>query len=276
MFLEAIKALELSDEAKAKVVEDMEEYGRPYFDKAESGTVIAVSSYGSTSMTSYKRFVHDPWLAKHAFKGNVGYSYFEILKDAEEVTHVMVSDENEAGMMLYRMAKAASTPTVPEFNNVSGFMVSFDELRGSVPEHMRDALETRVFDENTGEWKQPNVVKLREWYDRERDTILGYLRTSMVRVQLVDNDDGEHKEWVDRPVSKLSFGFNRFERVSDGARQSTAFFSVSDNSPEFVPDVAWNWNLQDTSRWIYAGALAINYSRNEETGEEKIDISSHH
>jgi hypothetical protein len=276
LFLDVVKTC-LDEETFIKVTKSLEEYDRPFFDKAESGTVITVSKWGSTSLTSFRRFVQDPWSAKHAFKGQgAGYFYFEVLTDDSDITHVMKSDADEAGIMLYRMAKAASRGIIPEFNNVHGYMVSFDELRGSIPEHMRDVFETKVFDETTGTWKQPNVVKLREWYDRERDTILAYLRTTEVRVQIGDRDDPTRKEWVPRKVSKIGFCFNRFDYVADGARQSTAFFSVSDDSPEFAPDVSYNWFLQDTARWMYAGALAINYSRNDETGEETIDISSHH
>lgn len=270
--IEALSASELSQEARSKVRQDIENYDRPYYDGIRVPTVLSVSSYGNVNMTSMTRFLNDPWSAKEAFKGNgKGYLYYVVAHGG--LTPVL---EEEACIALYSTAKDAGMPVIPDFNNVSGFMVSFEELRGSIPEHMREAFEYKHFDENTCEWIQPHVVKLREWYEHERDTILGYLRCDKKRVQLKDKDDSEHSEWVDVPVTKIGFGFNRFEQVSENARQSTAFFSVNDNSPNFTPEVTFNWHLQDTSRWLYAGAIAINYYSDAEEPMKKISISTHH
>jgi len=104
-------------------------------------------------------------------------------------------------------------------------------------------------------------------------TILSFFRCNINNVKVKD-DEGNEK-YVPKPVTALSIGFGRFDQVRDGASQTTAFFHVSDASPDFEPDVQWNWHLQDTSRWLYAGAIAINYYKNE--GEEaKVETSSHH
>jgi len=285
MFLELVKGIETFDgEAQERILKSVEEYDRPYIDRASSPSVLSVSKWGSISITSFGRFVSDPWNAKNAFKGNgTGYEYFIILSDGEE-SKVFHADETKAGLTLYGAAKAAGFPAIPVVNNVTGYMVSFDELRGSIPEFMREAFEKRVFDETVGQFKQPHVDELRAWYDRERDTILGYLRSDMKRVKIT-NKDTEEEEWVDVPIKAVSFGFNRFDQpfraeefMTDKPEraQATANFSVSDNTPGFNPPVSYNWHCQDTSRWIYAGCIAINYTCNKETGEESISISTHH
>lgn len=275
LFLEVVRGTDAFDgEALERIERSVNEYDRPHLDRLDVMTVLSVSKWGSISMASYYRFLSDPWSAKSWFVSQKDYFFLVLpgvgLDKVEPIT------AEAAGLTLYTEAKKTGFLKIPEFNVISGYMVSFNELRGSIPEHMREAFEKREWDETTASWKQPNVEKLREWYDREKDTILGYLRLRDKRVQVKDKDSPEHSEWVTVPVTKIGFGFNRFEQVSEGARQSTAFFSVSDNSPEFKPEVSYNWFLQDTSRWLYAGAIAINYSKNEETGEERIDISAHH
>jgi len=278
MFLDAVHECTVFDEeARERITQSVNEYDRPSMDSMSVLTVIVVTKWGSITSSSYYRFINDPWSALSYFTGinNQGNVFF-IVKPGIELTTVDTVSGDMAGIMLHDEAKKAGFQPIPDFNNADGFMVSFDELRGSIPEHMREAFEYRVYDEHTGNTIQPHVLKLQDWYNRERDTILGYLRLRSKRVQLKDADNEDHKEWVDVPVTKLGFGFGRFDRVSDQARQSTAFFNVNDNSPEFKPDVSWNWHLQDTSRWLYAGAIAINYDPDMKDPQSRISISAHH
>lgn len=273
--IDAVKTTGLyNDAAMARLEKDIETYDRPYYDGITSGPVIlSVSSHGSVTMTSFGRFLNDPWSTRKAFKG-IGKDHNPFMVSSEgNVTH---ETEETACEALYNACKAIGFPRLPDVNIVSGYMVTFDELRGSIPEHMREVFETRIFDENTASWRMPNMEKLREIHAYEVERILSYLKVHEVRVQVKDKDDETHEEWVTRPVSKIGFGFNRFENVPEGSRQSTAFFFVSDQSPEFKPAVTWNWTLQDTSRWMYAGAIAINYEKNAETGEETVSVSSNH
>lgn len=285
LFLEEVKlSKEFDEEAMGRIVSSLDEYDRPYLDRITGTTIISVSKWGSISTIDFGRFINDPWSAKNALKGNgTGYVYF-LAQDGGAGIVITQVDEERGGKALYESAKAAGFPAIPVFNNVTGYMVSFDELRGSIPEFMREAFEARVWDETTATHKQPHVDELRAWYDRERDTILGYLRNDMKRVK-VTNTDTEAEEWVDVPIKAVSFGFNRFEQPFRAEEfmtekperaQSIANFSVSDNTPGFNPPVSYNWHCQDTSRWMYAGVIAINYTCNKETGEETISISTHH
>jgi hypothetical protein len=269
LFLERVKGL-FDAEAQERIEKSVEDYDRPYLDAIETGpTIITVSKWGSVSTRSYGWYVNDPWLAKGFHKGNgPGYEYFLVTDGT--VTHV---SPEEAGEALYEAAKAKGKQAIPSLNHVSGYIVSFEELVGSIPEHMRDAFEARMYDENTGSWAYPAKECLARVYQQEVEQLLKYMRVHETRMQVKDRDDETHEEWIDRPISAISVGFNRFDT---GQTQATAFFSVSDMSPEFKPDVKFNWHVQDTSRWLYAGAIAINYTKNEETGEERIDISSHH
>lgn len=271
LFLEIVgKAEELSYPCKMKVSTDMEKYDRPYFERIDSPIVVSLSSYGSTSLVSPARFRNDPYLAKSWAKSMGDGYFFFVWQDG---AWLMASAE-ETSAYLYKHAKDMHFADIAPFNNASGYLISFEELVGSIPEHMREAVEQKVFNEHTGQMEQPVKARLREIYEQERDTIIRYLRADMSRVQVHDKDNPEHSEWVDRPISRIGFQFNRFEQVPDGSRQTTAFFSVSDMSPDFKPDVAWNWHLQDTSRWMYAGAIALDYSRSD--GIEIVRVSGHH
>jgi len=261
----------LNDEGLKRVQEDMEKFDREYFDELKGMAVIDISVYGYNHMTTPGRYAHDPWEAKRYHKQKESGTVFFLHKDGD---FKPVSGE-EASMALYDEAKSLGLPDIPKLNPaISGHLISFEALLGSVPEYMREVLEKKEYDGSTGCYNRPGVTKLRAWYDREIMTILGYLQCDMKRVR-VKNDEGEDI-WLDSPVTALGIGFGRFEPRQEGSSQTTAFFHVSDNSPEFKPDVSWNWHLQDTSRWLYAGAIAINYRKDEKTGEESIDISSHH
>ncbi len=274
-FLDAVKHSGLEPETYKRVKESVDTYDREHIDRIDVPTIIQSTKWGSMSTMSYYRFVNDPWSALSFFT-QVPNSVWFLVNPGMEVSTVDVVSAEDAGRIMYEHAKKAGFPRIKDFNNAHGFMVSFEELRGSIPEHMREAFEYRYCDEYTGTWKQPHVEKLREWYERERDTIIGMLRCTDKRVQLKDADNEEHTEWVTVPVTKLGFGFGRFEQVSENATQSTAFFNVSDNSPEFKPDVKWNWHLQDTARWLYAGAIAISYHADMKDPQSRISITSHH
>jgi hypothetical protein len=254
-FLKAIEA-NLSEEAKNRVVESTEAYDRPFMEKIDYPVVFVVSDCGgSVSWARAEYFRDDLWRAKR-WGSDYGSMYRFFTYDLETVQSVSAET---AGMFLYEEARKLDTLDIPNLNAVSGYIVSFDELLGSVPEHMRGGLE---------------VHELRDRYNAEIDSLLHYMRTDIKRVKFVDPDTQE-EQWVEVPVTELRVCFNRFEKVSDEATQSTAFFSVSDMSPEFEPEVKWNWHAQDTSRWLYAGALAI--SRFETaTGEIEVCVSSNH
>ncbi len=177
-------------------------------------------------------------------------------------------------MFLYEHAKALGFGKIPKFNNVEGYIIGFDELVGSIPEHMRKIMEEKEFDEVIGWWRKPNLDKLHEWYLQEVTQLLRYMRYDTKRVPLKDPET-EETTWIDVPITRLSVRFNRFEQVGPSNTQTTAFFSVSDISPDFKPEARCNLHLQDTSRWLYAGAIALTYSK-DENGKETISISSHH
>jgi len=279
IYTNAVKASSLSDEAKERALTDLETYDRKFIEEVEKPYVFGFTSYGSMSMRNAEAFRNDPYQAKSYTAGN-GTGYVYLIFDGEALVEAVDADVNA---FLYEKSKAAGFPETPYFNNVTGYMVSFDELRGSIPEFMRAAFEEKVFDEATGQWKQPNVEQLRWYHTNEVDTILRNLRHDMKRVKVSDKDDSDHEEWVDVKITKLSFCFNRFDSCNMAApdakperAQVTAFFSVSDQSPEFKPEVSWNWHLQDTSRWIYAGAISMDYTCDKETGKETIRIGSNH
>jgi hypothetical protein len=278
LLLEEVKGTDFDEEAMARIVNSVERYDAPFLDRVDVPTIVSVSRWGSVSLVSYYRFLTDPWSAKNYFTSTgQGDNRFFLVQPGLESDAVELVSGEDAGRVMYEHAKKAGFPPIPSFNpNVTGYMITFDELRGSVPEHMREAFEHRMLDETTMTWVQPHVNKLREWHARECDTIIDMLRLQKKRMEVKDADDPEHSEWVDVPVTKIGFGFGRFESVPDGARQSTAFFSVNDNSPDFKPDVKFNWHLQDTARWMYAGALAINFYESETDPEKRISISSNH
>lgn len=281
LILEKVNASpNMSEEGKVRFAKDVEEYDRKYYDAIASLTMILVEpKYGYSNMRHAGEYRTDPWSACHFATGNAGKLCFAVLP-APEGPNVLVDEVSleSAGAAIKGFAKAAGYPDIPRFNNnVTGFMISFSELRGSIPEHMREVMERLVWNEATMQHEAPLIKELHRWYEREVDSILGYLRSDMRRVKVSDRDNPEAEGvWHEVPITALSFGFNRFEACPDGSRQTTAFFSVSDRSPDFKPEVSYNWFCQDTSRWIYSGAIAINYSKNEETGEETVSISSHH
>jgi len=276
IYKNAVNASSLSDEAKERALTYLETYDKKYIEEVTKPYVFAFSPYGSMFMRNAETYRNDPYKAKSFTRDN-GTGYVYLIFDGEALTEAVEADVNA---FLHEKSKAAGFPDIPYVNNVSGYLVSFDELRGSVPEFMRAAFEEKVFDEGTGMWKQPHVEKLRWYHENEVNTILGYLRHDMKRVKLSDKDNAGHEEWVDARITKLSFGFNRFDSCNMAAKparaQVTAFFSVSDQSPDFNPDVKFNWHCQDTSRWLYAGAISMDYTCDKETGKETIRIGSHH
>lgn len=256
----------LSDEAKAKIAQDMEAYDRPYFDTIDRPLVVCVSKYGSNTLVSAARFANDPWSAKVTLKANgSGYLYFAWVRNE---AFVCVS-EAEAQEFLYTEAKAIGFAEIPIFNNVSGRMVSFEELVGSVPEHMRPSFEERIFNESTGAWEQPVKAQLKMWYEIERDNILRGLRACNKRVP-VKEEGKEETVYMDVPVTKISFYFGRFDNVGPNATQAMAYFCVNDESEAFNPPARFNLHGQEDSRVMYNGAIAISFY------EGKASISTHH
>lgn len=255
-------------EALEVIVED---YYRSSLDELTGVYVITISPWNNVYTSSYKKYLDDPWAGKVAFRGQTGCYYF-IVDEHGEVTF---ADAEAAGKALYDAAKAEAFSPIPELNNVSGFIVSFEELRGSIPEFMREVFERKEWDVHARTDRQPNVEKLLEAYNRERDNLLSYMRCDEKRV-LRDS------MWLNEPVTKLTVCFNRFDSCNMASpvakpahEQATAFFSVSDNSPEFKPDESYKW-YGETSRWLYAGSIAIDYYCDKETGEERVAISTHH
>jgi hypothetical protein len=277
MLLDTCKRCDRFDaEALKCIKESLDQYDRPYIDGVEDLMVVSIATYGSVSLWSPASFVNDPWSAKTALSSyGAGYEHFIIVPSG--VGNVSAE---EAGEALYEHAKLLGFPQLKPFTPSTGYMVTFEQLRGSIPEFMRQAVEARVWDDARGQHVSPVLEKLREMYNYEVERILGCLRTSKVRRQ-VKNDAGE-ESWQEFPVTQTSFGFNRFDQPFDNREdriidraQATAFFSVNDTSPAFNPPAQWNFHLQDMSRSLYAGCIALNYTRGED-GTEKVDVSSHH
>ena len=265
-FLDYIRKIHCcTDEALKRVEEEMERYDKPYFDALTEPTVIDITPYGFNHMISASRYANDPWRGKKNCSFQEPDSVFITFMDGE----FMQMEREDVSQFLYDAAKEIGKPEIRQLNSsISGFIVSYDDLVGSIPEYMREVLENQYIDGKKG------MDEVWAWYQREVMTILGYLSCNVRNVQVKD-DEGNEK-WVTVSVTAVSVGFSRFEAREPGASQTVAFFSVSDMSPQFKPEVAWNWHLQETSRWLYAGAIALNYYKDEKTGEETVTISSHH
>lgn len=274
-----MNSTELTDEAKKCVKEDYTKYGdKALWDKIDGLRVIIVSpKYGTNHIKNPEWMRSDPWRVTKFAAENKGYISVVVLPEPDTDRFVVeIIPLDEAQTILRGYIKAAGLPPTPEFNNIVGYLPTFDEFLGSVPEHMREVLERPFVDQDQGIYKErAGVAELREWYQREVETILGYLRKK-TRMQRVETDDPDKYKYVEVPVSKISFSMNLFDQVPDGAGQSVADFYVSDISPYFNPPPQINWHGNDYSRWMYAGGISINYYKNEETGEETCRISSNH
>lgn len=271
-FLQVVRDFKmLTPEAMSVLERDMEQYDAPYYDELAEPAVADISDYGFNHLRRASSYAVDPWEAKryHLQKSpGTLFVMFGVDGGFDRCTG------EEASAYLYMHAKGLPTPEVPSWNpRITGVLVNFEELLGSVPEYMREVLEKKVWDETLGYYTRPGVVKLREWYDREVLTILSFLRCTEKYVPL-KNEAGEAKREC-APVTAIKVHFGRFDAREEGSRQTTAFFSVSDASPAGTFTPSYNWFLQDTSRWLYAGCIALDFYQND--GEEaKVTISSHH
>lgn len=126
---------------------------------------------------------------------------------------------------------------MPEFPNVS--IPSYEDLLFSVPEQYRTEEVQR---------------QLQEAYDRELDVITDHVKMLI-------------KQGKPFRARMMIFDFDQRE----GAYQSRADFTVSDLSkPE--KDM-FNWYGQNTSRWAYAGCIAIDLRAMDNGGRV---ITTHH
>lgn len=255
---------------KLDIIGDIEQYDRKYYDAVEGKAVIVVvhPEYGNTQIIYASRFQNDPWSALHWNEpGKLFFTWLCIERKWKEFT------QEEAQEFLYIGAKDLGFSEIQEFNEVTGYMVTFNELVGSMPEYMRNAYEADEKAKETLKW----------YYESERDTILRYLTAHERRVEVINDDGNEvinndgNKEWVTIPITKIAFQFNRFEPREKGSRQTKTFFSVSDISPNYNTKPRYNWFGQNTSRWMYAGAIVIDWFEGTEEGSPgTVRISINH
>jgi hypothetical protein len=112
-------------------------------------------------------------------------------------------------------------------------------------------------------------IKLKELYDYEVSCLMSYCRCQVKRVQ-VKEANTEVTEWIDCKVSKVGVSFERFNPIRENETQTTAFFQASDMTPDYNPEPRFNWHMQNSSRWLYSGAIALNMY------DGKLTFSSHH
>lgn len=271
--IEEVNKSDLSDRAKEKIAKDIETYDRKCYDDMEGkGHYIFVVNNvdGYVFTLSANGFRNDPWRAYNTALKNIysnpvyfafnGYDFFECNYD-------------EARTYLYKRAIDLGMTSIPEFNKIEGYIVSFNDLVGSIPEYMRDAFEENDSSDAYYEYNKA-MRRLETLYKQEVDILLKYMSMSSKRVRVTDDEGNE--DWIEVPISKIGIAFQRFQNVPEGSYQTTAYFQVVDNSPNFNPEPSFNWHCQEVSRVLYNGAIAISYSKNEETGEVKVDVSSHH
>lgn len=252
-FIEFCKDLDVSDECITRIQDDIEKYDRQILDSLKSPVLVTMTDYGYYSIINPAWYRDDPYTANNY---NMSIGQYLIAWDTNNWKLLSLVEARE---FLYTHAKNLGFSEIPNFNNIQGYIIDFDTLIGSIPEFMRDRFEA-----------DPHAKELlRNTFQSEIRNIYRYLAMQYKNVKIT-NKDTLQEEYVETPISKISVQFNRFEQVPDTCSQSTAFFSVSDISPDFQPEFKPNWYLQDTSRWLYAGAIAINIYG------DKVDISSHH
>lgn len=105
------------------------------------------------------------------------------------------------------------------------------------------------------EYRTPEVVKqVKKWYHVEIRSICDYI------MRLLDQN-------------KPYYAYFSRIGVNAGSSQMIANFSVKDLTKQDDPNQV-NWHLQNTSQWVYAGALVIDKYAFER--KDKCVVSTHH
>lgn len=249
-----------------KVVRDMEVYDGPIFDSIDRPCVVSVSPYGSTNITSAGRYCNDPYNAKVWTPGSNDYTFYAYTVQAPRFTYCTLA---EAQDYLYKEAKEIGQTPIAPFNQIEGYIITWEDFLGSIPEAWRPQVEAKEWSNEKGYNIQPMKIKLKELYDYEVSCLISYCRIQNKRVQ-VKEADTEITEWIDCKVSKVGVSFERFNPIRENETQTTTFFQASDMTPDFNPEPRFNWHMQNSSRWLYSGAIALTMH------DGKLDISSHH
>lgn len=270
LFLEELLQSIGEGEAYNRVVKDMEQYDGPIFDSIDQPCVVSVSSYGSTSITSAGRFINDLYLAKTWNPGGNDYTFY--VYSTEGTPRFTLQTLPEVQDYLYNSAKILKGITnhvIMPFNNIEGYIVTWEDFLGSIPEAWRPQIEVKEWSNEKGYHIQPMKAKLKDLYDYEVNNLISYCRCHEKRVQ-VKEEGTDKTEWITVKVSKIGIAFEMFNEIREGETQTTAFFQASDMTPEFDPEPRFNWHMQNASRWLYSGAIALTMYN------DKLEMSSHH
>jgi hypothetical protein len=266
MFLEELLQSIGEGEAYNRVVRDMEQYDKKSFDSIDRPCIVSVSNYGSTMITSAGRYCNDLYNAKIWHPGSNDYTHYAYTVQAPRFTYCTLV---EAQDYLYNEAKNLGQTPIAPFNNIEGYIVTWEDFLGSIPEAWRPQVEAKEWSNETGYYIQPMKIKLKELYDYEVSCLMSYCRCQVKRVQ-VKEANTEVTEWIDCKVSKVGVSFERFNPIRENEIQTTAFFQASDMTPDYNPEPRFNWHMQNSSRWLYSGAIALNMY------DGKLTFSSHH
>lgn len=259
-------------EAYDRVVKDMDTYDRPVFDKIDYPCVVSVSSYGSTSLTSASRFIRDLYLAKVWNNDGAGNGYTYYVYSTVGTPRFTLQTLPEVQNYLYESAKIQKSivnHVIMPFNAIEGYIITWEDFLGTIPEAWRPQVENRVFDESKGYFVQPLKVKIKDYYDYEVTRLMECMRLHNKRME-VKEEGTDNSEWIDVKVTKIGVSFEGFSPIREGSTQTTAFFQASDMTPDFNPEPRFNWHCQNASRWLYSGAISLDFYNGEVT------VSSHH
>lgn len=249
-----------------RVVKDMEQYDKSVFDSIDRPCIVSVSNYGSTNITSAGRYCNDLYNAKTWTPGSNDYTFYAYTVQAPRFTYCTLVEAQE---YLYNEAKKIGQTAIAPFNNIEGYIITWEDFLGSIPEAWRPQIEKQTFDESKGYYTQPLKIKLKELFDYEVSCLISYCRLQNKRVQ-VKEEGTDNSEWIDVKVSKVGVSFDRFNPIRENDTQTTAFFQASDMTPDFNPEPRFNWHCQNASRWLYSGAISLDFYNGEVT------VSSHH
>ena len=266
LFLETTAACpDLTDAAKATIVSDMEKYDRPYFDKVEEKDVVVQvgKTDGYNNIFHAARFRNDPWsVTKWKEFEHVNKIFFTWINEDKKWVQITF---DEAKHVLYITAHTMGFLDIPTFNNVEGYMVSFSDLLGSIPEYMREILEK----------DKKQMDRLKDLYEYEKTSIIQALTTKKA-TRTIRDENGEFSHTEEIEITKVSFCFERFNAASEGQRQTAAYFGVYDASPERKYKPSYNWHGQEDSRVLSNGALTIDYFPATDDTEACVSVSSNH
>lgn len=268
LFLDLISDNVFSDKQKEAIRHDIECYDRKWFDELNRYMILSVTKSGYINCYVPSEYSFDPWKAKHALdKKNI---FVEFNPDADYVFSIV--DYEYAQANLYEGARSAYyKKNVAPLNNVVGRIVSFNELLGSIPEHMRDIIEAGVVDEKQWYGKSyPIKDKLFEFYNYQLSNLVNYM-SKTDKVVKVKDENGEEK-YVHVPITKIGVYFNRFDYY-EGSSQAQAYFAVHDESPAFNPEPHYNWHLIEDSRVISNGVIVLSLRIIDD--KETVEVSIH-